>query len=80
MGIQSAWEFIICRTETAGTFVKPETLLRYAIENGQLDCVKWLVQRYPGYFTTSDPGSKHSNSLTQLAIKYGHGNILQYLS
>ncbi|MBO9494298.1 ankyrin repeat domain-containing protein [Thalassotalea sp. G20_0] len=64
---------------TAGVFYQTYCVLRYAVECGRLDCVKWLVQNYPDSFTPKDPDLKGLSSLTQLAVKHGYDEILQYL-
>ena len=70
---------IISSTKTAGTFFQPQILLRCAVESGQLDCVKWLVQMYPDSFTTKNPFLNDLVPLIKSAIKKGHDKILQYL-
>lgn len=64
---------------SGGAFYQSYCALRYAVECGQLDCVKWLVHNYPDSFTPRDPDLKGLSSLTQLAVKHGYDDILQYL-
>ncbi|WP_257294963.1 ankyrin repeat domain-containing protein [Endozoicomonas sp. YOMI1] len=69
---------ILSNKKTADALFKPYYFY-FAVEYGQLDCLKLLLQKYPDSFTTKNPFLKCLVPLIQLAIKSGHDDILQYL-
>ncbi|WP_422441856.1 MULTISPECIES: ankyrin repeat domain-containing protein [unclassified Endozoicomonas] len=78
-GHKQCAEVIISSAKNAGTFFRPNSLLRHAVKCGHLDCVKWLVQTCPDTFTPDEVYLNDLEPLTQLAIKRGHDEILKYL-